>query len=162
ATFATRAQTAFIAGFQDDVCGPVPDANAGNAMVVYNNPANNTGGTALTGSGKGQQAASCRSDAFAGTDIPYDQATLTALNGAAGSIATGCADYQTYAAFYQPKANPYPDGSDSTAPVMSFPIAGSSEVVSVNLKAADCGGSAPGPIQLTGNLVSKLFGGDIA
>lgn len=160
ATFATRAWVAFSAGFQDDVCGSVPDAQ-GNTMVLYNNPTANAGGSGLTGSGKGQEATSCRSDAFGGTDIPYDQATLATLNGAPGSIAAGCAAFQTYNAFYEPNPSPYPDAADIAAPVMSFPIAGSSIVVSVNLTAGDCGGSAPGALTFTSEIVSKLFGGDI-
>jgi ABC-type phosphate transport system substrate-binding protein len=157
ATFQTKAQQALIAGYTSDVCGPVAsDADAGTNMLVYNytGAANGAG----TGSGQGQKAASCRTDAFSGTDIPYDQATLTSLNGAPGGLG-GCAI--TFNPPFQPTPGPYPNAADATARVMSFPVAGSSIGIGVNLSAAGCGGTAPTSINLSAANMSKLISGDI-
>jgi ABC-type phosphate transport system substrate-binding protein len=85
ATFQTRAQQAFIAGFTADVCGKVTDTASGDNMVQYNTYApqnsDNTGTVALTGSGYGRKATLCRTDAFGGTDGPYSNSQLAALRG---------------------------------------------------------------------------------
>src|SRR5262249_6470344 len=103
ATFQTRAQTAFANGFRDDVCGKVTDPNGDN-MVIYNYDA-------TTGSGAGQRGASCRTDAFSGSDIPYDTATLAQLNSAPGSITGGCAAFGAFTGPYQPTPGPYPNAA---------------------------------------------------
>ncbi len=43
ATFAARAQTSWIVGFHDDVCGSVSGRIGDNNMVIDNNPAKNGG-----------------------------------------------------------------------------------------------------------------------
>jgi ABC-type phosphate transport system substrate-binding protein len=158
ATFQTKAQQALIAGYTSDVCGPVTsDADAGTNMLVYNYSAAASAGA--TGSGAGQKAASCRTDAFSGTDVPYDQATLTSLNGAPGGLG-GCAI--TFVPPFSPNSPAvWPDPTDATAKVMSFPVAGSSVGIGVNLSAANCGGTAPGSINLSTANMSKLISGDI-
>jgi ABC-type phosphate transport system substrate-binding protein len=157
ATFQTNATRALIDGYRIDVCGPVGSGgDAGTNMLAYNYAS----ATGNTGSGNGQKAASCRTDAFAGTDIPYDQATLAQLNGAPG--ATGSCGI-TFTPPFQPNAPlTFPDPADVQANVMSFPVAGSSVALPVNLQAADCGGTKPASLQFSVANVSKIFGGDIA
>jgi ABC-type phosphate transport system substrate-binding protein len=159
ATFQTAAQRAFALGFRQDVCGATPGSPAdvaGDNMVVYNDyPA----ASGLTGSGNGLRAASCRSDAFAGSDLPYSTTDLANLNGAPG--AQGGCPGATFTPPFAPNAAPFPATADVAAPVMSFPVAGASVLVGVNLKAADCGGTNPGPIRLNGVQLSRLMGGDI-
>lgn len=72
ATFQANAQAALVAGYTADVCGPVAsDAQAGTNMIRYNW----TG--AGTGSGAGIRALNCRTDAFAGSDVPYTLADMS-------------------------------------------------------------------------------------
>ena len=153
ATFQTAAQKVFADGFRDDVCGAVGSDAAGD-MVQYNYDT-------ITGSGAGQRGQSCRTDAFGGSDIPYDTTTLTALNGAPGAISGGCSALAGITPPYQPKPGPWPDPTDVTAPIMSFPVAGSSVAIVVNLQAADCGGIKPPRLAFTALQVSLLFGGEI-
>jgi phosphate transport system substrate-binding protein len=158
ATFQTNATRALITGYTNDVCGVVAGGGTdfGNNMLAYNyaNAVSNSG----TGSGAGQKATSCRTDAFAGTDIPYDQNTLNQLNGAPGTITGGCSI--TWAPAANPTTGPWPNANDVQANVMSFPVAGSSVAVMVNLSAAACGGTKPTALNFSANTVSKLFGGD--
>lgn len=154
ATFATNlwaAPTAsFIKGFKDDVCGP------GTDPATYNY----TG--AVTGSGGGQMSMSCRHDAWAGSDIPYDNATLLNISGPTGQlIVSGLNCAATYPANstsgVQPTATPFPAAADTPAKMMAFPVAAGAVVVAANLAGSTCSG----PLQLTGVMVSRLFGGDI-
>jgi ABC-type phosphate transport system substrate-binding protein len=189
ATFQKRAQDAFNAGFTSDVCGNVADTNSGNNMVSYNVYDGGNGGPfstpTLTGSGYGRKAMMCRTDAFAGTDVPYNTSQLLALNGdphaqsnydvifggTPGSrncqSATGTAFGTSFVPFYQPingsaPTTSYPNASDTAANLMSFPVAGSAVVIGVNLKGSGiCSTTPPSTIQLTGKMVSLLFGGDI-
>src|SRR5262245_22868048 len=80
ATFQKRAMDAFIAGYTADVCGNVSDTFSGNDMVSYN-VYDGVTAPVLTGSGFGRKAMICRTDAFGGTDGPYNNAQLAALNG---------------------------------------------------------------------------------
>src|SRR5262249_60054370 len=66
------------------------DTASGNDMVQYNayNPATSDGNPlpggaslALTGSGFGRKATICRTDAFGGTDSPYNNNEIAALRG---------------------------------------------------------------------------------
>ena len=157
ATFQAAAQSVFANGFQADVCGPVAGGAAGNNMVIYNYPGIGTG------SGQGQRAAICRTDAFAGSDVPYDTATLGLFNGAPGTLgALGGNCVPAVTPPYAPNVAPFPNAADVAANIMSFPVAGSSEVIGVNLQAANCGGTKPAAIQLTGAMVSDLLQGDVA
>jgi ABC-type phosphate transport system substrate-binding protein len=162
ATFQTIAQNTFAAGFRDDVCGATPGAPAadaaGDAMVIYNYPSAVAG--SFTGSGQGLRAAGCRSDAFAGTDLPYSETQLGQLNGPPGP-ALGTCPGAALAPPFAPSSAPWPDPADQAAPVMSFPVAGSSVQLGVNLSAADCGGTRPASLSFTSTVVNRLLGGDI-
>jgi ABC-type phosphate transport system substrate-binding protein len=167
ATFQTRAQQAFLAGFTADDCGAVPDAFSGNDMVSYNVYDGVSATPNLTGSGYGRKSASCRTDAFGGTDIPYNVSQITALDGAAGTgivscnAATGTGFGTAFTPPYEPQnGNPssYPNASDATGNLMSFPVAGSAVAIAVNLKSV-C--PAVTSLNLTGQQISLLFGGDI-
>jgi ABC-type phosphate transport system substrate-binding protein len=138
-------------GFQNDVCGAVSDTS-GTTMSVFN-----SGG--LGGETIGLEAASCRSDAFAGVDAPYLRADLTQLKGAPGLY--GCGDLAAASSPYQPTPGPYPDPTDATANLMTFPVAGTAVAIGVDLQAADCGGTAPPSLQLSTTMVSRLLSGDI-
>jgi ABC-type phosphate transport system substrate-binding protein len=181
ATFQKRAQDVFIQGFQEDVCGVVADTASGNGMAQYNVYDGITA-PVLTGSGYGRKATMCRTDAFAGTDVPYNMAQLAAMNGdpqaqsnrdvilGAGNncqAATGTGFGTSFTPPYQPingsaGTTSYPNGADVTAPLMSFPVAGSAVAIGINLKGAGiCTGTPPTTIQLTRKAISLLFGGDI-
>jgi ABC-type phosphate transport system substrate-binding protein len=146
-----RAQTAFATGYRDDVCGKVTDA-LGDTMSVFNYDT-------LGGSDLGIAAASCRTDAFAGSEWPYTQTGLGQLNGAPGSF--GCALFAALAPPYQPKPGPYPAAGDATRPIMTFPVAGTSVAIGINLQASHCGGTKPASVQLTATMLSRLLSGDI-
>lgn len=155
ATFQTNAEIAFGIGFNNDVC-------SGTAVLdvdsTHNNFYNYPASTGFTGSGNGQKAASCRTDAFAGTDIPYNLATLAQLNGAPGSTG-GC--NISFTPPNSPNVPPFPDASDTQAQVMTFPVAAGAVGVGYDLSKRICGGTNPGTIKLTGKMVSLLAGGDI-
>jgi ABC-type phosphate transport system substrate-binding protein len=185
ATFQTKAQLGFAAGYASDVCGVVGPDNAkdgvtatstfSNPNMVLYNQYNSPSGQPNTesGSGFGQKAMSCRTDAFAGSDIPYDNATLALLDSAPGSIsingktgAAGCSDTvanggfgSDYAPSYAPNGGTYPNAADQTAKMMSFPVAGASEAVFADLHGICT--TVPTTITLTGLQISLLFGGDI-
>src|SRR5262249_9729566 len=76
-------QSALAAGYRDDVCGRIIDGR-GDTMVAYDYDA-------LTGSANGLLGASCRTDAFYTSDVPYTQATLNSLDGAPGAL--GCSPF---------------------------------------------------------------------
>src|SRR5262245_61527322 len=146
-------------GFRDEVCGPVPDAR-GDAMVAFNYDA-------LNSSDQGLLGASCRTDAFFGSDIPFTRATLAALNAAPGAL--GCSSFYDTTATppgqisppYQPTPGPWPDSHDVSAPIMSFPTGGTAVAIGVYLRAADCGGTKPTSLSLTTSMISRLLGGDL-
>ena len=167
ATFQTKAQVALIQGYRVDVCGPVGAAPSNN-MIEYNY----TG--APNGSGQGQIATSCRTDAFGGTDIPYDQNTLDILNLQKGADIPGqaapydvnaCAQFNASAPPFSPNSGPYPNANDQIAPVMSFPVAGSAVAIGVHFDTPGpgkvcTGGSAPTSIRFSPATVSKIFAGE--
>jgi len=166
ATFQTLAQqNAFIPGYTFDVCGVVSSQGANDpsptGMVAYNYPAS-TGGGGGTGSGQGQKAVSCRSDAFGGSDKPYDKATLASLKGAAGALG-GCSPLGTggFLPPYTPNVAPFPDAGDaSNVNMMSFPVAGSSVAIGVNLSVAQDGaGCDASNLQWQVSDLSKIYGG---
>src|SRR5262249_49328164 len=107
----------------------------------------------------GRAAASCRTDAFAGVDGPYLRAELTQLKGAPGLY--GCNSVSGATSPYQPTPGPYPDSSDVAGNVMTFPVAGTSVAVGVNLHASACGGPPPGSLQFTTSMIPRLLSGDI-
>jgi len=163
-TFQKKLQAGLAELYRDDFCGntpKVPEDPAGNTMVAYNYAA--AEGASGTGSGQGVKAASCRTDAFSGTDIPYSTTQLKELDEAPGKTG-GCGI--TFTPPFQPnepKEWPYTASGkkDTTANVMSVPVAGSSVTVDVNLTAANCGGTAPTELNFTAREVSRLFGGEV-
>jgi ABC-type phosphate transport system substrate-binding protein len=157
--------------YEIDVCGATPKEPAdvaGSEMLTYNYAAAESAGA--TGSGAGIKAASCRSDAFSGSDTPYTEANYKELNGAPGTTG-GCK-----LAFEPPfgphaPSNEYPNSTDVTAPVMSFPVGGSSVTVPVNLapsetkekvKTTACLKGTPTALEFSAKEVSRLLGGDVA
>ena len=189
ATFQTKAQLGFAVGFTNDVCGIVgPDLArdgvtststfSNPAMVLYNQY-NSPSGQPNTesGSGFGQKAMSCRTDAFGGSDIPYDNATLALLDGAPGSIkinglTNNCSNQVNagggnagggfgpdYAPSYAPNGGTYPNAADVAGQMLSFPVAGASEAVFANLNGVCT--TPPTTLTLTGSQISLLFGGEI-
>jgi ABC-type phosphate transport system substrate-binding protein len=176
ATFQERAQqTIFIPAYRDDFCGATPkepEDAAGNTMIAYNY-AEAKSGTGFTGSGNGLRAASCRTDAYAGTDIPYTVKQLKELNEKPGTLVVNetktCNEQTPFTPPFQPNApKSWPDEEvgkvDSTAPLMSFPVAGSAVAPVTNLtEAASCPGKAPPTsLNFTGRELSRIMGGDAA
>src|SRR5262249_33574356 len=74
-TLMQNAVVALANGYRDDYCGAVADTT-GNTMVAYDNDG---GVTTTVGSSTGLLAASCRTDAFWGSEFPYSQSTLASL-----------------------------------------------------------------------------------
>jgi ABC-type phosphate transport system substrate-binding protein len=154
-------QEVLAKAYRDDYCGVTgvegKTGEAGSTMVAYNYPAAEAVEKG-TGSGAGIKAASCRTDAFAGTDTPYTEANLKELDGAPGATG-GCK--LAFAPPFEPQApaNEFPNGADVTAPVMSFPVAGSSVALAANL-AGSCTNGTPTSLQFTAQEVSRIFGGD--
>jgi ABC-type phosphate transport system substrate-binding protein len=176
ATFQTTAQrNAFIVGYNTDVCGATPGTPAdiaGNNMIAYNQ-------TGPTGSGNGQIAMTCRTDAFGGSDIPYDQATLNILNGPKGTDIPGqsspfdvnqCATLSgtsgnSYRSPFGPLSSaPYPDTNDQNGNIMVFPVAGSSVAIGVHFATPGAGkvctsGVVPTTVTISNDQLQKIFGG---
>jgi len=186
ATLQVAAQQLWIQGYTSDICG-----NVGPGTLFSNGVTNNTAvdynltNTLLdppqtlgtpNGSGGGRQGVSCRAFAFGGSDTPYDQATLSQLNGTPGQVdgnvwfpgtptecpANGSNNWTTFTnPFYGTTGN-YPfigadaAHSDQTANVMSFPVTGTAVAVGVYF-----GGTAGCPVnpQITGLQLSGLFSG---
>jgi ABC-type phosphate transport system substrate-binding protein len=160
ATYQNDAQTTFLQGYRDDFCGATngsPADVAGDAMGIYNYPAAVSGSG--TGSGNGLKAASCRTDAWAGSDLPYSEAQLGLLNGAPGATG-GCGI--SFTPPFQPTPGPWPNANDVQANIMSFPVAGSSVALAVNLPASACGGTAPTGLSFTAAQVTAILGGNVA
>lgn len=182
ASFPNTAQrSVFRTNYRDEVCGPVAsDAASGDAMVAYNFPSGHP-----SGSGNGLQAALCRTDAFYGSDIPYDEVQWGQLGQAPGTTVegqNGCAGFNgTYTPAYGPLPSypfsggttfpPNPIGTvtagslaaDAAAQPMSFPIAGSSVAIGINLTNTDCGGQVvPAAPNLDRQVISDLFSGKYA
>jgi ABC-type phosphate transport system substrate-binding protein len=162
ATFQEKVQSLFAAAYRDDYCGNVAEQfagdPAGNTMVAYDYPA--AAAAKATGSGAGLKAASCRTDAYAGSDIPYTIANLKALDEAPGTLGECGISFEPP---FQPHPKPWPNASDTTATIMSFPVTGSSVAMAVNLTEKTCESTPPPTaINLTAKEASRLFGGDIA
>src|SRR5262249_31115145 len=154
-TFSNAAhQQAFIPGFRANVCGGGPAD-----IIQYNSPAAVAAGE--TGSGAGQRAASCRTDAFGQSDVPFFVAGLNNLDGLAGATG-GCGI--TFAPPNPPNAAPFPNPNDAdNVKIMAIPVLIGSIAVDVN-----CEGATGGPtatvakgLQCTSDMVSDLLGGNI-
>jgi ABC-type phosphate transport system substrate-binding protein len=136
---------------------------AGHTMVAYNYLSARENSD--TGSGNGLKAMSCRTDDFGGTDIPYsNQELANVLDGPVGAIGRSVCEGLSASAFKTPfePLSPWPDtGADHEAPMMSFPIGGSSVAVPFNLTSETCSGTPPTSLNLTVKDLSNLFGGNI-
>jgi ABC-type phosphate transport system substrate-binding protein len=161
ASYNAHAEAAFAAAYRDDFCGNVAEQYsndpAGNTMVAYNYEAAEK--ASATGASAGLKAASCRTDAYAGDSLPYTEKQLEELNSAPGTLG-GCK--LAFDPPFQPQAtnNEYPNAADVTAPIMSFPIGGSSVAIAVNFGTACT--TDPKSLELNSKEVSRIFGGDAA
>jgi ABC-type phosphate transport system substrate-binding protein len=192
ATLQTRAQVAWIQGYTNDVCGFLSGSSftnsPANTNVLYNNINDNSQSSwAFTGSGTGQKLTNCRAVPFGGSDIPYDNATLTQLNGDPGNILGGSTQGATQAhctgstsggppaqpdistllnPFYAGTAGAYPfttgsaATSDQQTNVMSYPVTSTAVMVGIffGVSGTDSHGCPASP-QLTGAQLSDIFGG---
>jgi ABC-type phosphate transport system substrate-binding protein len=196
----------YIYGFQQDVCGPVSTASnlltaapaaitpwitdpsvisaivkgvatTVNGMVAYNY--SNQGTPASNGSGAGLRRVSCRTDEFAGTDLPYNSTQLSQINSAPGFETGGSApqygcdtasnlNLEATPPPFQPMppgtAPNWPNPSDSTPAskatgLMSFPTAGGAVALAVNLNGV-CS-PVPTSINLTSAEVDGIMQGTI-
>jgi ABC-type phosphate transport system substrate-binding protein len=139
------------------------DCGHGVPLLEYNYT--NAVEKSLTGSGAGLKAISCRTDDFAGTDLPYSNAQLGEIDGPVGELegtkAAGGCEPAGFAPPYLP-SSPWPATLDKEAKLMSFPIGGSSVAIAVNLVPADCKkNAAPTELKFSGKEVSRLFGGEV-
>jgi ABC-type phosphate transport system substrate-binding protein len=172
AAYQNHAETAFAQAYRDDYCGNTPGTPedvAGNTMLAYNYPAAEAAGA--TGAGAGLRAASCRTDAYAGSSLPYTETQLKELDEAPGKLTENekksCTSSKLVEGKFLPPFAPltpaeWPGKEDTTAPVMSFPIAGSSVTLPIDLTAANCGGTAPVSVNFNAKEISRILGGDAA
>ncbi len=162
-TYQTVLQDDLIAAYNNDFCGVTPEQftgdPAGNTMIAYNYAAAEAAGA--TGSGAGLKAASCRTDPFTGTDKPYTNKELTEIDGAPGAYG-GSACKLAFEPPFTPHAakNEFPNSEDIEAPLMSFPIGGSSVAIVINFGTACT--KDPTELKLNPKEASRLFGGAIA
>jgi ABC-type phosphate transport system substrate-binding protein len=165
-SFNAHAEALFAQLYEEDVCGSTPETlggPAGNTMVSYNYPAAEA--ASATGAKFGLQAAACRTDAYAGDATPYTEANLAELDAPPATSTTGGGSCTlTFTPPFEPTPGPYPDKesgtADTQANIMSFPIAGESLALLVNLPSAACNGKAPTSLDLTAKEVSRIYGGD--
>jgi ABC-type phosphate transport system substrate-binding protein len=165
ASYQAHAEAFFAELYAQDFCGNTPKEPAdvaGNTMLAYNYPAAEA--ASATGASAGLKAASCRTDAYAGDSLPYTEAQLAELNGVPGKTG-GCS--LAFDPPFQPQVegNKYPNAADIQASIMSFPVAGSSVALPVNLTNAVCTagtGKAPTSLNFNAKEVSRIFGGDAA
>lgn len=201
-TFQTNAiNNAFTWGYQEDACGPQPNVanlnsswgttdpsifsftvgstvNNVQGMVAYNY---SLGGTAASnGSGNGLKRLSCRTDMFAGTDLPYNNTqlgtpgntTVAGLDGPPGSESGGTAPQYScdngtlnttavpppYGP--QPSSGPWPNSADTAVNAMSFPVAGGAVAYAINLNGM-CTGATPTNLDLTQAEFQDIWEGTI-
>jgi ABC-type phosphate transport system substrate-binding protein len=163
-TYQIVLQETYAKDYSEDFCGSVAEQYAGDpaghTMVAYNYPSATA--ASATGSGNGIKAASCRTDAFGGTDTPYSRAQLEQLNGVAGATG-GCSI--AFEPPFQPNPAPFPNVNDTQANVMTLPIGGSAATVAVHLTGGAGGscptGTVPTSLNFTSEEVSRLYGGDV-
>ena len=109
-------------------------------MEAYNY--SNGGVAASNGSGAGLNRISCRTDMYAGSDIPYNAAQLAAINGVPGSL-PGVANCSNNTVLNttavpppfgpQPSSGAWPAAGDTARAAMNFPVAGGADALVVNL-----------------------------
>ncbi len=201
-TFQANAlEAGYIYGYQQDVCGPQPISTNLNAAyggvdpsdgsfgspaktvfgeVAYNYSLNGT--AAKNGSGAGINRMICRTDNFAGTDLPYNNTQLTNMDSAPGTgiisgSTTGCSTGASPAlntAAVPPPFGPqtsvgYPNTNDATANVMSFPVGAGAVAFAINLNngtapgggTVKCTNGTPSSIDLTADELDKIWQGTI-
>jgi ABC-type phosphate transport system substrate-binding protein len=194
ATLQVAAQQIWIQGYTSDICGNVgpggtlaglsPDATDNTAVfydgtnqLVQGNPQTLT---VPNGSGGGRQGLSCRAWLYAGSDTPYDQATLNQLNGAPAlvngqtwypgtpqeCIANGSNNWAAWTNPFYGTTGAYPFNggsqatSDQPAATMSFPVTGTAVAVGAyfGVSGTDSHGCPANP-QITNAQMSSLFNG---
>jgi hypothetical protein len=115
-------------------------ATSVNSMVAYNYSLNNV--AAKNGSGAGLERLGCRTDFFAGTDLPYNTQQLTNLDAAPGT-GQSCTTYSDPTG-WNPDLVPPPFGpqnygtwgsssTGATAKAMAFPVAAGAVAFVANL-----------------------------
>jgi|GEM_PF-6557436 len=177
ATYQNDAELTLAEGYRDDFCGNTPKSPAdvaGNTMIAYNDEEAEK--NSVTGNGAGLRAASCRTDAYFGASAPYTELQLQELDEAPGTLVKdeGKTCASTISGKYKPPFQPntpeeWPDTQagqeDTTANIMTLPVAGSAVALPVDLTAANCGGkqeNVPTTLEFTAKEVSRIFGGDAA
>lgn len=191
-TFQTNGMLAgLIYGYEQDVCGPAPissnlnsfyNSNGGDpsigtfggagetepvsGMLSYNiafSPTNSE----TNGSGAGLNRMSCRTDFFAGTDLPYNNSQLTDLDSTPGQLLTDesstCGAKINTSAFpspFGPAASSYPNTSDASASIMGMPIAAGAVALATNLTGM-CTNGTPTGLNLTADEFDKIMQGVI-
>jgi len=185
-TFQNNAlNNALISGFRNDVCGPVGTAGnltsgyggtdpAGTNMIAYNY--SEAGNPVKNGSGAGINAMICRTDPFAGTDLPYNGTQIDNMNNTPGTggtcdpVATALGTGLTGAP-YPPAPNgaapAYPHTGDTTPGsgpgiddgMMNFPIGGGAVAIAVNLNGVCT--TPPAGLNLTNSEFEKIMQGTI-
>jgi ABC-type phosphate transport system substrate-binding protein len=98
---------------------------------------------------------SCRSDMFSSSGFPYDEGQLRLLRTRPGSVSP-CPTASRSP--FPPNTAPFPARTDVAASPLTVPIAATTIALPYNLPAS-C--TATGALQLTGKMVSALFGGVI-
>jgi ABC-type phosphate transport system substrate-binding protein len=144
----------------DGKAGGLPQPTYGaDEMVGYDYPAAQD--TSATGSGQGRIALSCRTDAFGGSDIPYNHTDFTKIDGAPGTEAGGlgsCLKTGFVSPFQSTGAATDPAGN-----MITLPIGGGAVAFVVNLPTA-CQNTATGttPYQFTTADIAALMSGNQA
>jgi len=156
----------------EDKVGGTERGEAGNTMIAYNYPsAEKNKGTGATAA---LDAASCREEAFEGSDL-WTLEQLEWLDEAPGTLVEAhegktCAS--TIKGKFDPPFQPdspeeWPDKAsgkeDTTATLMTLPIGGASVTLPVYLTAETCENNAanvPTSLEFTTKEVSRLLGGE--
>ena len=128
--------------------------NAVSGMIAYNyslglNPTSN-------GSGAGLNRLSCRMDMFAGTDLPYNDTQLAAIDGAPGSLTAG-----TNAPW---NASPYKCDTYADAGMNAYTdgATGFTGITNVDLAPPPYGPQSYGSWPATGDVAAKAMGLPVA
>jgi ABC-type phosphate transport system substrate-binding protein len=142
-------------------------------MVAYNYPAAVAAGK--TGSDAALNAASCRTDAFYGGDLPFTESELdggsttapraSSLWGTPGDLSPSSCTL-AFAPPFTPDGTPsgsndvFPNSADHQADLMALPIAGSAIGIGVNIQPSATCANPPTQLNFTPAQISELLGGD--
>jgi hypothetical protein len=175
----------FTFGYQQDICGPQQSSTNLNSayggtdpsiftfgttsvagMASYNNSLSGTAES--NGSGAGLNRMNCRTDFFAGTDLPYNNTQLTNDQSVPGTGVTCSTALNTSTVpppFGPQSSVGFPNTHDATASMMGFPTAGGAVAYAANLNGA-CPLPAPpyttaSPMHLTALEFDNMFQGTI-